>query len=60
LKNQFKENTMIEEETKLDDCIETLELLKLYIKNTLDDGEEVDSYYVLYIVEKTLQRVKVI
>ena len=51
---------MIEEETKLDYCIETLELLKLYIENTLKDGEEVDSYYVLYIVEKTLQRVKVI
>ena len=50
---------MIEEETKLDDCIETLKMIANYIDYSLND-EEADSpdpYYILYLIRQTLKRV---
>lgn len=50
---------MIEEETKLDDCIETLKMIANYIDYSLND-EEADSpdpYHILYLIRQTLKRV---
>ena len=50
---------MIEEETKLDDCIETLNMIANYIDYSVNDEESdsPDPYYILYLIRQTLKRV---